>query len=321
MQIPMPLQEAVLRALEGYSPAVLAAAGQALSRRYRQEDPGDMRLAGAEEAAAYAVFRMPATYGAVRGALAYALEALPELSTAATLLDAGAGPGTVMWALAEVLPALERCILLEREPRMAALGQKLAQAAPRAAVQAAHWQAADLSAPWEAPVCDIVTAAYVLGELEDEAMLTLALRLWEHTGHALLLVEPGTPRAHGRMLRLRQALLEAGAYLAAPCPHSGACPLPEGDWCHAVQRIDRTGLHRLLKDGALGYEDEKFTYLVFSRTPPCPAAARVLRRPVQRKGVVQARLCTAQGIREVTVSRRDRERYREARDWTQGSRA
>ena len=50
----------------------------------------------------------------------------------------------------------------------------------------------------------------------------------------------------------------------APCPHNAACPMNEDDWCHFSGRVSRSRIHRQLKSGELGYEDE---VLVHSRCP------------------------------------------------------
>jgi len=94
-------------------------------------------------------------------------------------------------------------------------------------------------------------------------------------GSAVLLVEPGTPDGYRRVLAARTQLLQAGWIVQAPCPHQRDCPLVGGrDWCHFAARVVRSPLHRQLKDGTRGHEDEKFCYLVATRQPaPVSAAA------------------------------------------------
>ena len=92
---------------------------------------------------------------------------------------------------------------------------------------------------------------------------------WRATSHALVLVEPGTPAGFQHILDARTALAAEGARFIAPCPHEGPCPMRTGartdDWCHFSVRVPRTRRHRQLKGGSLGYEDEKFAYLVATR--------------------------------------------------------
>lgn len=58
---------------------------------------------------------------------------------------------------------------------------------------------------------------------------------------ALLLIEPGVPRAARFVSLFRDALLRKGFSVLAPCPHSGACPMDGrkgGKWCHFVLETD-----------------------------------------------------------------------------------
>ena len=78
------------------------------------------------------------------------------------------------------------------------------------------------------------------------------------------------------------------------------------DWCHFAVRVPRTRRHRLLKGGSLGYEDEKYAYLVATiRSASDDRAARVLRHPRVDKGRIQLALCTPDGAQRVVVTRRD----------------
>ena len=116
---------------------------------------------------------------------------------------------------------------------------------------------------------DLVFLSYVLTEL-PEADLGKALdRLWDAARQALVIVEPGTPEGYALILKIRAHLLKAGARIAAACPHDLDCPLKDtAQWCHMSARVERTSLHRKIKsDAALGYEDEKFSYLVATRLP------------------------------------------------------
>ncbi|KAI3709637.1 hypothetical protein L2E82_39403 [Cichorium intybus] len=63
-----------------------------------------------------------------------------------------------------------------------------------------------------------------------------------------------------------------GAHIVAPCPHDGACPLDNTrKYCHLVQRLQRTTSQLAYKQSngvpLGGFEDEKFSYVVFRRGP------------------------------------------------------
>ncbi len=71
MELPPALRQAVDAALEGISARDLSAASEALSRRYRGEvRDGRFHVADDLTARAYLAARLPATYAAVRAALA-----------------------------------------------------------------------------------------------------------------------------------------------------------------------------------------------------------------------------------------------------------
>ena len=112
----------------------------------------------------------------------------------------------------------------------------------------------------------------------------------------LLVIEPGTPQGYRNLLQARALLTGAGAFVAAPCPHDGICPLAAGDWCHFSCRVARSKLHRRLKNAAMGYEDEKFSYMAFVRQVPAQRTARIIRPPVAGKAGIELTLCTTGGI-------------------------
>ena len=105
--------------------------------------------------------------------------------------------------------------------------------------------------------------------------------------------------------------------MIAPCPHENACPMSGGNWCHFAERLPRTSAHRQLKGADLGYEDEKYSYVVFARQPSALPGARVLRHPRKHSGHVELELCRPDGLRREAVSRKQGARYKQARklDW------
>lgn len=311
MELPAALKEALEREAVA-TPASLAQSAQDLSLRYRQrEAQGGSFLTGGRDAAAYAASRLPATYGAALAALRHGAACLPGFEPR-TMLDAGCGPGTALWAAAQLWPGMLAMTALERDADMRTLAARLATHGPTPALRQADILPADLRGPWEAPHSDLVTACYVINELDSAGADTLTRRLWEHTKGALLIVEPGTKAGFATVLRCRDVLRELGATIAAPCPHADICPLAE-DWCHFSQRVARSRTHRTVKGAALGYEDEKYSYVCATRQTAAPAI-RVLRHPQVRKGHIHLSLCTPEGLKEVTLSKKDSDAYRRARD-------
>ena len=95
--LPASLQSAMEDALTRMDHATLKACAQQISERYRTESGRGKRLLTTyDEAAAYALVRMPATYGAVEAALSWSMQCCDlELRN---LLDCGAGSGAASWA-------------------------------------------------------------------------------------------------------------------------------------------------------------------------------------------------------------------------------
>lgn len=295
----------------------LSRAAVELSEKYRAQRPasGDF-IASETHRLAYVAVRLPATFAAVRAVFAEVRRLTPE-GRITSLLDLGAGPGAAGWAAMEVFEELREITLVEREEGWIRMGRALARAGGNALLENADWVRADLGAAGTFPAHDLVVASYALGEMERKVSREVLKAAWSAARAALVVVEPGTTAGFGLIRLLREDLIGLGGRLIAPCPHQGACPIPAGDWCHFSQRVDRSPLHRRLKAGALGYEDEKFSYVAASKGPVQPVRARVLRHPLRRSGHAQLLLCAGEGIQTVTVTRSDKEAWRRARktDW------
>jgi ribosomal protein RSM22 (predicted rRNA methylase) len=115
MELPADLRAALDAELAAVAPQRLARATAALVERYRGSRPaaGGRFLESAEDLAAYAAYRLPATYAAVYAALVQLDEQWPG-EPPRSLLDVGAGPGTATWAAQAVWPTLQQALLLER---------------------------------------------------------------------------------------------------------------------------------------------------------------------------------------------------------------
>ncbi len=146
----------------------------------------------------------------------------------------------------------------------------------------------------------------------------LAALAWEKTRDTLVIVEPGTPAGYQRIVALRAQLIDAGAHVAAPCPHDRNCPLTSPDWCHFTQRLPRSRAHKAIKGVDLPFEDEKFAYVALMRNAPAHRAARVLAQPVLSKVEVAAKLCAPEGLVTAKAPRRDKASYARARRWRWG---
>ncbi|MFJ3301965.1 small ribosomal subunit Rsm22 family protein [Streptomyces sp. NPDC086549] len=307
------LRTALAGLLDGLPPKQAAGAVERLIANYRGQTPTDAPiLRDRADVAAYAAYRMPATFEAVRAALEAFAAAVPGW-VPGSQVDVGGGTGAATWAVSATWDGVRPVTVLDWAEPALALGREIAAANP--ALRDVRWQRSRIGAALTIESTALVTVSYVLNEL-SEADRTALVDAAAAAAQAVVIVEAGTPAGYARVIEARDRLIDAGFQVAAPCPHSVACPIVPGtDWCHFSARVSRSSLHRQVKGGSLAYEDEKFSYVAAARFPVAPAAARVVRRPQIRKGQVLLDLCEAdEHLRRTTVTKRHGDLYKAARD-------
>ncbi|MEV7992208.1 small ribosomal subunit Rsm22 family protein [Streptomyces sp. NPDC086077] len=321
MNAPLPasdtLRAALAGLLDGLPPRQAAQAVERLIANYRGATPTDAPiLRDRADVVAYAAYRMPATFEAVSAALEALADAAPDWEPGGHV-DVGGGTGAATWAVTATWEGTRPVTVLDWAEPALALGREIAAANP--ALRDTRWQRSRIGSALTMESTDLVTVSYVLNELTapDRTALVDAAA---SAAQAVVIVEPGTPDGYARVIEARDRLIGAGFHIAAPCPHSAACPIVPGtDWCHFSARVSRSSLHRQVKGGSLAYEDEKFSYVAATRFRPAPAAARVVRKPQIRKGQVLLDLCegpdpNGPALRRTTVTKRHGDLYKAARD-------
>ena len=246
MELPPALRQAVDQALHGVALADLKRAADVLSRRYRGEvRDGRLHLSDRLAAQAYLATRLPATYAAIRASLAAISEVRPDFAPK-TLLDVGAGPGSVLWAARDCWESLDEATLVETSDAIRKVG---ADVSANAAPTRISWVSGDVETGLPAlPPADIVTLAYVLDELPPPLIgrchgpaVGAHLRYSRHrrTGHTgRLATHPSGARAPSRCRRIsRRAVPASGglpyrrarlvSFLAPRRPLSPASPRKE----------------------------------------------------------------------------------------------
>ncbi|MGW2681861.1 small ribosomal subunit Rsm22 family protein [Streptomyces sp. NPDC001414] len=300
--------------LDGLPPKQAAGAVERLIATYRGATPTDAPiLRDRADVVAYAAYRMPATFQAVRAALAAFADAVPQGWAPGSHVDVGGGTGAATWAVSDTWAGVRPVTVLDWAEPALDLGREIAAAGPE--LREAQWRRARIGAALTIESTDLVTVSYVLNELDEAARGALVDAAATAAG-SVVIVEAGTPAGYARIIEARERLVAAGFRIAAPCPHSAACPIVPGtDWCHFSVRVSRSSLHRQVKGGSLAYEDEKFSYVAATRLPAVPAPARVVRRPQTRKGQVLLDLCETDGrLARTTVTKRHGDLYKAARD-------
>lgn len=345
MELPLSLRSAIEESLSGEKPDVLKKVSQKITERYKNESgQGKVLVSQDLEARVYAAVRMPATFGAVCDALSYAKELvsdseapgvsdgaacevgsegasatpLPELLPIRTVYDVGAGSGSATWAAEEIF-APERICCFEREAAMRKIGAELMKENTELAAKT-EWSAFDLEKDTFPGTADLVMTSYVLNELSASAREVVVGKLWSAAEKLLVIVEPGTKEGFAVVREIRKQLLAMGGNLVAPCPHDRPCRLAADDWCHFSCRVARSRLHKQLKDADVPYEDEKYAYVAFAKTPVQRASARVLRHPVISKGQIELTLCTASENKNALIRKRDGAAFKVAKKCKMGDR-
>jgi ribosomal protein RSM22 (predicted rRNA methylase) len=312
-RLPESLFKAVESRLDGVRVGTLRAGYADLSRRYRGQtvsegerqdmegdapDPSGRAPGGYSRAVArslgYLAGRLPATYAAAQSAFAQVPDGAFEGVRSA--LDLGAGPGTATWALMERWPLLAQAHFLENDPEMLRQAQALAAAFPGLKLSL---KSGDLAAQLRAsPPQDLVLMAYVLSELDEAGQGALLECAWSKAERGLFLLEPGTPETSRRVAMARTQLIGLGGRVLAPCPQDGPCPAASQPWwCHFSVRLERRGLHKLVKGGDLGYEDERFSWLFVSKLGQSVAPYRLHADPRRRNRNLTLDVCDADGKR------------------------
>lgn len=321
MQLPEEILNKVIEISYDINKKEIAQNFRKISDKYMGDKKGDVLLAEEQEAIAYSIARMPATYGAVRTAINHVLEMFVDESFE-TIIDVGAGTGAATLALMQELEEHEISVssakCLEREEAMISVGKTLFSESSSESVKNASWIKFDINdmssmLENETMKADIVITSYMLNEFAEEKIFGVIDKLWSMTNKMLLIVDPGTPKDHKRMIKIKNYLYEKGGNIVAPCTCNSGCHLPETDWCHFTCRVERTKIQKQVKNANVPYEDEKFTYLAVLKDKsikPINGVNRIIRHPVIRSNMIEVKLCSNGEIMNRIYTKKDKETYK-----------
>jgi ribosomal protein RSM22 (predicted rRNA methylase) len=317
--LPSELRAGLDRAMQGVSRNALHERASAISRAYRTGGNSADTIHSANDALAYALTRLPATFAAVATVLGELRRVLPDFAPR-SLLDVGAGPATAAWAAVQSFTGLDQIELIDSNAPLRHLALDLMRFSRAPALRDARYdrgEAQQLIASCKP--ADLTMASYFIGEAPDSGLLQRADMLWSKTAGVLVVIEPGTPAGFRRIRAIRSHLIGQKAFVVSPWPHDLECPMTGDDWCHFSQRLNRSRDHRMVKGAELSFEDEKYSYVVLSQQKPvAPAFDRVLAPPHATKSAITTKLCTPDGLVMDVAPRRDRDAYKARRNWRWG---
>ena len=316
MLLPDSLLKAIDKIVEFTDRKRLYEGAEKLSLRYRTPSPHhQVFIQTEEECLAYLCMRFPATFGANYFVFSEMQKRGLE-KTISSILDVGSGSGAALWAASKIFFNLNTYTLLERDSRLVTIGKELLKEANFSFDT--HWMLGDYTETFKDKTHDLVVISYSLGEVDPKQWEKVLIQAIKHTHQFLVILEPGTPAGYKKLMRMREILIQQGLYMVAPCPHNKPCPMVAQDWCHFSQRVPRTSLHRELKHGSLGFEDEKFSYIIMSKQPYYKEGYRIIKTPLRRSGFIELDVCsTSEGLLHKKFSKKQGDFFNQVKklDW------
>ncbi len=306
MQLTKELTSKIESLISGVSTRDISNSRKELTKIYRNTVNKNFNLT-LQHRLAYLIARLPATYAVVCRVFAELNTRCGDLGPL-TLLDIGAGPGTVLLAAREVALPIASATLIEKDPGFIKIGKELSVGTIEH-----DWLCRDIVKELNFSSHDLVVASYSLGELSENDRSQVLIKLWQSTKKILIIIEPGTQAGFESLILMREILLLHSGHLVAPCPHSEKCPMQENDWCHFSARIERSSLHRKIKEATLNYEDEKFCYVIFSKNKVEPCQSRVVRHPFKGAGFIKLQLCSSHQLEEKIITKKNKSQFSQAR--------
>ncbi|MBO7537122.1 MAG: hypothetical protein J6T29_02160 [Alphaproteobacteria bacterium] len=252
-----------------------------LSENYRNQNFKEMNFS---HAIAYALGRMPATYGVIK----YVLERFKNTGkNFSNILDIGAGVGALKIALRDYEISYKA---LEKSEAMRKVFRKLS--GDDSKIYSEDFLKFQIETRYQA-----VFASYFVNEIKNKK--SALKKIFDLSEKYVFILEPGTPNGFKNILEAKKIAMELNWYPLLPCATRG-CQLSDEDWCHFSIRLPRTKHHAKLKNAALPYEDEKFCYVIFSKKETSFFKNNtIIKRPMKKSGHTIFDVCTGDGIRRI----------------------
>jgi len=289
-----------------------------ISNNYRAEKGNSLAIVSTEkEVLSYISSRMGETSFVIDCVLNRLSKVVEFESKVNSVLDLGSGTGATFWAIDNYIKNVN-ITAVEREYEMIKYSKILSENL-NIHINYIHNDCLSKTVK-DLTNHDLVIESFMLNEMSENERFKVLDLMHEKTNEFLILIEPGTPKSYERMMVIRNYLINKGMNLILPCPHSNKCNLVN-DYCNFSVRVPRTKTSRLIKGGTLGYEDEKYFYLIFSKNNNTEKqfSSTILRKPVYRKGCIDLKLCNSDSkIKSITITKSDKLNYKNAKDYKHG---
>lgn len=280
-----------------------------LSSRYRNA-PSKKGFTNSTDYTSYLTTRMPATYQAV-GTVLQELTKLENLGHFQSVLDIGSGPGTALFAFQDYLPTVSEITFLEEDIKMINIAKDIQSNHPSPAKISNFEQS--IFEKFSSPQSyDLVMMSYSLNEWPPDKQESIFLKAWSLCQKTMIILMPGTPSHFKSLSKIRELAIKNKGFIIAPCTHNLSCPLANtSNWCHFSTHVNRSTKHRQAKGSTLGYEEEKFSYLIVERTSSQSNEhiGRVVFPPLRKKGHTIIDTCISGEIQRKTYSKKSSQAY------------
>ncbi len=230
-----------------------------------------------------------------------------------SVVDFGGGPGTFLFALSK-FKTLNKYTNVEQSNAFIGVmnvlvEEFLSSSVPHVHVDSISGNYIELESQ-DIPANDLCVFSYTFCECDNSLAGLSAL---VENSNMVLIIEPGTPAGFSNIIQARDKLIEEGFSAIAPCTASnGFCPLrdSESEWCHFIERLDRSRVQKHLIKGELGYEDEKYSYLLMSKYPIHLDGKRIISRPDITKYSVSFDVCSEKNGHIVVKKRENKGKFK-----------
>lgn len=303
MQLPENVEYRLNQIIDELKPSNLKNVQKNLTDKYKnQSGTGKSLISSSDDSLLYAISRMPATF-VVDYSLISLLMAQNLIKDISSVFDVGSGTGAGYFAVTNLDKNID-ISLFERDKNMVYIFDKF-----ETGKKVINF---DVTSDNFETNADLVMTSYMLSELADNDRLAAAEKLFNAAEKYLLIIDTGTPKVWQQMMEIKTHLESLGGKTLAPCM-SEKCPL-ENDYCQFYARVERSSLHRIIKDGSLPFEDEKYFYLLVSKTNENkPSLSRIIRRPQIKPNIVTLTLCDNNGVSKKDFSKRNKETFKKAK--------